>query len=129
VQFNSLVPDLRSSKIQGQSNFVNPGLLLFNLGQDMDVTPKLKWINNMNFLMFDSTNVLQQFLFQQNIARDIGIDISTGAEYRPFLSDNLIMVGGVNVLIPGEGFKDIYSNLGRNVFTPVSAFLAMTVNF
>src|SRR5581483_5714418 len=42
----SLIPDLRSSKIQGQSNFVNPGLLLFNLGTDFDLTPKLKMINN-----------------------------------------------------------------------------------
>src|SRR6185295_13241242 len=32
VQRNSLIPDLRSSKIQGQVNFVNPGLQLFNSG-------------------------------------------------------------------------------------------------
>jgi hypothetical protein len=36
----SIVPDLRSSKIQGQSNFVNPGLELYNIGFDVDVTPK-----------------------------------------------------------------------------------------
>lgn len=129
LQFNSLVPDLRSSKIQGQSNFVNPGLLLFNLGQDMDLTPQVKMINNMNFLMFDSANVLQQFLFQGNIHRPIGIDISSGFEYRPLLTDNLIFIAGVNVLVPGEGFKDIYSNLGRDVFTPVSGFLTMSVSF
>ncbi len=129
VQANSLVPDLRASKIQGQSNFVNPGLLLFNLGQDMDLTPKLKMINNMNFLMFDATNVLQQFLFQGNISRTIGIDMSTGLEYRPFLSDNLVFIGGVNVLLPGQGFKDIYSNFGRGVAAPISAFLAMSVSF
>src|SRR5262249_2771140 len=32
VQRQSLFPDLRSSKTQGQANFVNPGLWLVNLG-------------------------------------------------------------------------------------------------
>ena len=49
-QENSLIPDLRSSKIQGQSNFVNPGLLLYNVGVDLDITPKLKMINNVNWM-------------------------------------------------------------------------------
>src|SRR6185312_4395078 len=39
VQRLSLVPDLRSSKFQGQANFVNPGLFLPNLGADFDLTP------------------------------------------------------------------------------------------
>src|SRR5437764_4061322 len=63
VNAGSLVPDLRSSKIQGQSNFVNPGLLLLNFGVDMDLTPKWKWVNNANFLWFESTKVLEQFTF------------------------------------------------------------------
>ena len=42
VNADSLVPDLRSSKIEGQSNFVNPGLMLFNFGMDLDLTPKLQ---------------------------------------------------------------------------------------
>ena len=42
VQRVSLVPNLRSSKIQGQSNFVNPGLQLINFGMDMEVAPKLR---------------------------------------------------------------------------------------
>jgi hypothetical protein len=35
----SLVPDLRSGKIEGQSNFVNPGLWLVNAGIDFELTP------------------------------------------------------------------------------------------
>src|SRR5207253_1718527 len=61
VQRESLIPDLRSNKIQGQPNFVNPGLVLFNGGVDVDITPKLKMINNANFLMFDKTAVLETF--------------------------------------------------------------------
>jgi hypothetical protein len=34
VEPRSLIPSLRSSKIQGQANFVNPGLTLYNAGID-----------------------------------------------------------------------------------------------
>ena len=125
----SLVPDLRSSKIQGQSNFVNPGLLLFNLGQDMDLTPKLKMVNNMNFKWFETTNVLQQFLFDGRIHRGIGTDLSSGFVYRPFLSDNVIVVTGFQTLLPSLGFRDLYSNDGRRVDVPFSGFLSININF
>jgi hypothetical protein len=82
----SLIPDLRASKIQGQSNFVNPGLFLLNGGVDFDLTPKIKLINNANLLWFDKTNVLEQFVFQENIRRFIGVDLSMGLEYRPLLA-------------------------------------------
>ncbi|MFL6374005.1 MAG: carboxypeptidase-like regulatory domain-containing protein, partial [Pyrinomonadaceae bacterium] len=39
VQPNSLLPSLRSSKLEGQANFVNPGIMIFNAGMDADVTP------------------------------------------------------------------------------------------
>src|SRR5207245_282324 len=79
----SLLPDLRSSKIQGQTNFNNPGLVLFNLGVDFDITPKLKMINNVNWLWFESTKVLETFTFDAGIDNHIGCDLSTGFEYRP----------------------------------------------
>ena len=104
----SLVPDLRSSKFQGQSNFVNPGLFIYNLGMDFDVTPKLKLISNANYLMFESTAVLRTFTFQDEIDRSIDIDLSLGAEYRPLLNDNVILRAGIASLIPGAGFKDLY---------------------
>ncbi len=37
---------------------MNPGEVLFNIGQDIDITPKLKMINNLNFIQFAQTNVL-----------------------------------------------------------------------
>ena len=110
----SLVPDLRSSKFQGQSNFVNPGLFLYNLGADFDITPKVKLINNCNFLWFDQTSVLQQYIFQQRVHRHIGTDLSSGVEYRPFLNNNVIIVGGVSGLIAGQGFDDLYSRAPNN---------------
>src|SRR5262249_4802310 len=74
----SLLPNLRSSKIEGQSNFVNPGLYLGNVGMDFDITPKLRAIVNANFLWFDNTAVLRQFVYQSNIAQSIGTDVSLG---------------------------------------------------
>lgn len=105
----SLVPDLRSSKFQGQSNFVNPGLFLFNLGVDFDITPKLRSVNNCNFLWFDQTSVLEQYIFQERVRHRIGTDLSTGVEYRPFLNNNVVIIGGISGLIPGDGFTDLYN--------------------
>lgn len=108
VNRGSLIPDLRSSKIQGQSNFVNPGLQLVNVGMDFEVTPKMKVITNANHLWFDSTEILEQFTFQDHIRSEIGYDLSVGVEYRPFLNDNVVFTGGFSSLIPGRGFDDLY---------------------
>jgi hypothetical protein len=129
VQRQSLIPDLRSSKIQGQANFVNPGLQLFNVGFDMDLTPKLRMINNASFLMFDKTNVLEQFLFDGNIDREIGVDLSSGVEYRPLLSNNVILRFGLATLLPGRGFKEIYNRLGRDVNPLGAAFIEANLVF
>ena len=108
VQRESLLPDLRSSKTQGQSNFVNPGLQLLNAGMDFEITPKVKAVTNANLLWFDKTQTLERFVFQDNIHHQIGTDLSLGFEYRPLLSDNVIVVGGVSTLIPGRGFDDLF---------------------
>ncbi|HEX7449456.1 MAG TPA: hypothetical protein VF306_18005 [Pirellulales bacterium] len=123
----SLVPDLRSSKFQGQSNFVNPGLYLFNLGIDFDLTPKLKLINNCNFLWFDKTQTLEQFTFQENIRHFIGVDLSAGVEYRPFLSNNIVMIGGIAGLLPGQGFKDLYNPLRGTAHPMAMGFFDMAL--
>ena len=125
----SLVPNLRSSKIQGQANFVNPGLQLFNIGFDVDVTPKLKIINNYNLLWFDKTASLQQFLFQGDIDRFIGTDLSMGIEYRPLLNENVVMTFGAATLIAGEGFRDLYNRFQNNVPTMVAAFGQMILKY
>ncbi len=129
VQRQSLIPDLRSSKIQGQSNFVNPGLNLFNAGFDADITPKLKMINNANFLMFDKTAVLETFTFDGNLSREIGVDLSVGFEYRPLLSNNVIFTYGVSSLIPGRGFRELYNRLGKDVDTLFAGFVEMNLTF
>ena len=125
----SLLADLRSSKFEGQSNFVNPGLYLVNLGMDFDITPKIRMIANCNFLWFDNTAVLRQFVYQDRINQSIGTDLSLGVEYRPFLNNNVIMKFGVATLVPGEGFHNLYDNLNSPIGSLVAGFVDVALTF
>ncbi len=108
VQDNSLVPSLRSSKIQGQASFVNPGIFLYNGGVDIEVTPKMKAFINFSAMQFQHTAPLELLLFQKPIHRGIGADSGLGITYRPALSDNMVITGGFNTFSPFQGFRDIY---------------------
>jgi hypothetical protein len=125
----SLVADLRSSKTEGQSNFVNPGLWLVNAGIDFELTPKLRMINNVNFLWFDETESLRTFIFQDRVRNYIGADLSTGFEYRPLLSNNIIMTAGVSTLLPGNGFQDLYRRFTDRVNPLLASFLQMELTY
>jgi len=129
TQLVSFVPNLRSSKFQGQSNFVNPGLFLVNGGFDVEFTPRCRMINNASFLWFDKTAVLEQFLFAKGINREIGLDLSIGFEYRPLLNNNVILVMGASTLIPSDGFRDLYNRVRENVPALYSVFIEATVAF
>ncbi|RIK74310.1 hypothetical protein DCC62_15530 [candidate division KSB1 bacterium] len=118
----SLVPNLRSSKTQGQPNFVNPGLLLFNLAWDADWTPKLRTVLNANYLRFVNTAPLQQFLNQSAIRNDIGLDYGLGIIYRPFLNNNAIFTISASALTPFGGFSDIYQS-PRTLYSVFTSFV------
>jgi hypothetical protein len=106
----SLLPDLRSSKTEGQSNFVNPGIFVYNLGAEAEMTPKLRTIFNVNYSHFHHTEPLSELLFQPDIRKPIGLDYGVGVLYRPLLSENAIFSAGFSSLVPGSGFRDIYSS-------------------
>jgi len=114
VQPNSILPSLRSSKIEGQANFVNPGILIYNAGMDVEVTQRLKAVFNVNYLRFHRTESLEYVLFQNHIRHEIGWDYSLGVAYRPFLINNVTMTFGAATLKPGRGFRDIYTNAARD---------------
>ena len=115
VNGGSLVPDLRSSKIQGQANFINPGLFLYNAGVDIDITPKLRGFLNLNLIRFARTEPLEVLLFQKPIHAGVGADSGIGVSYRPPLSENIVLTGGVNGFSPFQGFRDISTN--RTLFS------------
>lgn len=110
VERGSLLPSLRSSKDEGQPNYVNPGLQLVTIGLDAELTPRLKTIFTANYLRFDAVEPLEEVLFQSGIHKDIGTDLSAGVRYRPFLSNNIVIIGGAAALLPGKGFSDIYES-------------------
>jgi len=111
----SLIPSLRSTKEEGQANFVNPGIFLANAGADFDITPKLKGFANFNYLRFERTEALEYILFESPIRHSIGEDFGIGVTYRPPLTENIILTGGASALQPGAGFKDIYTS--RTLFS------------
>ena len=105
---SSLVPDLRSSKTEGQANFVNPGVFIFGLGAEFDVTPKLRTFLNANYIRFAETDAIKTALLTDKVDGEVGWDLSLGIQYRPLLTDNIIFSAGFGALIPGQGYKDIY---------------------
>jgi hypothetical protein len=107
-QDNSLVVDLRSSKTEGQSNFVNPGVFIYGIGTDMDLLPTLKLFLNANYIAMADTQTVNFALHTDNVKPEIGWDLSAGIQYRPLLTENVIVSAGLGALIPGDGYKAIY---------------------
>ncbi len=112
---NGLLPSLRSSKEQGQSNFVNPGLGMVGIGADLDVLPELRVTVNASYLDFENTSVLRVLRAQGPIDNHIGEDVSVGIIYRPFFSNNIVLRASGAVLFPGDGFKQLFNDGDRKV--------------
>jgi hypothetical protein len=139
---NSLVPSLRTSKTEGQANFVNPGLFLAGVGAEIELTPKLRSFLNLNYIRFAETDPIKTALVTDRINEELGWDLSLGFQYRPFLTDNLIISTGFGTLIPGKGYRDIYRqatetvpgyteprNAGKADDFLFSAVLAITITY
>ena len=76
-------PSLRSSKLEGQANFVNPGVLFWTVGVDAELN---------------------------DIDGEIGWEANVGLIYRPKLTNNIQVASGLAVFFPGGGFTDIYES-------------------
>ncbi|MBL4870977.1 MAG: hypothetical protein JKX72_08490 [Robiginitomaculum sp.] len=107
---NGILNSLQSSKEQGQSNFNNPGTVLFGLGADFDILPELRLSFNANALGFADTAVLRNLRQDGSISKNIGLDLSASAIYRPKFSQNIVLRASIASLEPGEGFDDLFEN-------------------
>ena len=124
----SLLPSLRSNKEEGQANFVNPGSFpVANLGADFngdDQTARVcEWqLSSVSI----EPNPWSLLLFQHPIQHSIGIDLGVGLEYRPPLSENIIVtVGGVcSRWFRAQASQEIYN--GKTLF---SVFTKMKFQF
>jgi hypothetical protein len=104
----SLLPSLRTNKDEGQPNFVNPGVFLVNGAADVDLTPKLRAFVTTSYLRFMKTETMEALLFQGKVRPNIGVEYGGGATYRPPLSENIVIIGGIQGMALGQGLKDIY---------------------
>jgi hypothetical protein len=111
---NGILNSLRSSKEQGQSNFVNPGTLLLGVGADFDITPAVRLSVNANHLWFHRTGALEVLRQQQTIRRDIGWDLSAALIWRPTMIQNVVFRLSGAVLQPGTGFRDLFIDETRD---------------
>ena len=74
---------------------------------------KLRAFVTTSFVRFLETRQMEALLFQGKVRKNAGVDYGGGFTYRPPLSDNIVIVGGVQAMKLGQGLKDIYerSNL------------------
>ncbi|HEX7901060.1 MAG TPA: hypothetical protein VF950_25090 [Planctomycetota bacterium] len=124
VNRNSHLPDLRSSKTQGQMNFVNPGLFLYNAGADLEILPELRAVVNASLLRFQYTEPLESFTQQRGIHKDLGFDVGVGLIGRPLLNNNVQFTLGTSAFFPGTGFGDLFED--RDTLYSVFAQLSLT---
>lgn len=111
---NGVLANLRSSKEQGQSNFVNPGLFLLGIGGDFDLTPQLRLLANANHLRFAQTETLEFLRAQVLRDNEIGFDLSAGVQWRPFFNQNMVINASGAVLLAGRGLRDLYGGQRHN---------------
>ena len=111
---NGILNSLRSSKEQGQSNFNNPGTILLGAGADFDLTPTVRLSANANYLWFENTSNLRVLRSEGSIPKDIGCDLSAAAIWRPKATQNIVFRLSAATLLPGKGFKDLFTNRPRD---------------
>ena len=111
---NGVLNALRSSKEQGQSNFNNPGTVLAGAGADFDLTPRVRVSANANHLWFANTTILEVLRNEGSIPRDIGWDLSAAAIWRPKATQNIVGRLSFATLIPGSGFRDLFTGSDRD---------------
>jgi len=121
----SAFPTLRSSKAEGQANFVNPGILFLTAGLDAELMQELRASLNLSHLRFSRTGALEPFLNQDDIDDEIGWELSLSAQWRPNLTNNIQLSGGLSLFLPGAGFRDLYES-GDPLY---SLFLQLTVTY
>lgn len=122
---NGVLNSLRSSKELGQSNFTNPGIILLGAGADFDVLPELRLSFNANQLWFDKTGVLEVARNQPDIDKDIGLDLSVSAIWRPWMTQNIVLRASYAALIAGDGYESLFPDDN----TPQSLLLNLILTY
>jgi hypothetical protein len=90
-------------------------------GSNTGLTPKWRAQAGFTYLRFDKTNSLEFLLQADDIAKSIGAEVFLGTQYRPFLTNNVILQFGASALFPDDGFARVYdsNDIVYNVFTTI----------
>ena len=123
---NGIIPSLRPSKEQGQSNFINPGIQMVGVGADADLLPVLRLSVNWNYFRFDTTEILEVARQQGPIDNELGHDVSVSLIYRPFMTQNIVLRLSAAGLVGEDGFDDLY---GNEADTPYSVLANITLMY
>jgi hypothetical protein len=111
---NGVLNSLRSSKDLGQSNFFNPGTLLWGAGADFDVMPELRLSTNINHIGFVNRSVVEVLRAQLLTSNSIGWDASVSAIYRPTFIQNVVFRASFATLFGGQAFRELFLVDGSN---------------
>ena len=106
---NGLLNSLRSSKEQGQSNFLNPGTVLYGLGADFDVLPELRVFANINHISFAQRPIVETARNQPLTSKSIGWDTSVSILYRPTFIQNVVFRASGAMLSGSGAFGELFA--------------------
>jgi hypothetical protein len=123
---NGILNSLRTSKEQGQSNFVNPGTVLLGAGADFDVLPELRISANVNHLWFEKKAVVEVLRNQPLASNAIGWDVSVSSVYRPTFIQNIAFRASGATLFGGKGYRSLFDTERGKVFYSVLFNLILT---
>ena len=111
---NGVLADLRSAKGEGQSNFINPGVVLVGVGADFDILPELRLATNLNYLRFATTAPLEFLRHQDDIPDLARLRSFGGADLPPAVPTNNVVLALVGRrAVAGSGAKGAVQHAGR----------------
>ena len=105
----SLLPTLRTNKDEGQPNFVNPGVFLLNgAGRRRPDAEAARVRHHQLHPLPARPSRWRRCSSRRRFARTSASTTAAAFSYRPPLSDNIVIIGGVQAMKLGQGLKDIY---------------------
>jgi hypothetical protein len=117
----SFLPNMRA-KAAAPANFVNPGILLVNIGADAVLTTKTTIQANLNYYQLVHPEPVELVSGVAGVGRDLGFEFNSGLIFKPLIIDNVVFTVGGSVLKPGNAISDLSGDdsLLSTVFTALT---------
>ncbi len=117
---NSYYPSFRGAN--APANYINPGLQLVNLGSDFNLSPRVQFAVNLNYMRFNEVGPYTNRIVI--LDRDAGIEGNVFVRWKPFLrqiNENLVFDNGFSIMNPLPGVRGAFQSSGYvySTFTAV----------